>query len=75
MLPFLLTPFGRIAGTIAIAAVAWFGFAVHYEKKGALRVTEKIEKRITQHAKTADAQRDAVKSLSPSGLLDAYTRD
>lgn len=75
MLPFLLTPIGRIAGTLAVVALAWFGFARHYENKGASRVEARIEKRVSEHAKTADDVRRTVSSVAVDRLRDAFTRD
>lgn len=75
MLPFLLTPIGRVAGTLAILAMAWFGFARHYENKGASRVEARIEKRVSEHAKTADDVRRTVSSVAVDRLRDNFTRD
>ena len=75
LLGWLITPLGRWAAILAFAAVTWASVAVHYEKKGASRVTAKIEKRIEQHAQTANAERARANTLSPSGLRDAFTRD
>lgn len=75
MLPFLLTPIGRMAGTLAIVALAWFGFAKHYETKGASRVVAKIEKRTNANVEKAEAARRSVSSVSVDRLRDAWTRD
>lgn len=75
MIAWLITPLGRWVAIAAMAAVTWASVAVHYERKGASRVTAKIEKRIAAHAKTANAERTRVNGLSPSGLRDDWTRD
>lgn len=75
LLGWLITPLGRWAAIAAFAVVTWASVAVHYETKGASRVTAKIEKRIEQHAQTANAERARANTLSPSGLRDAFTRD
>ena len=75
MLPFLLTPIGRIAGTFAILAIAWFGFARHYENKGASRVVAKIEKGNNANAEKANAARRSVDDTPADSLFDNYRRD
>lgn len=75
MLPFLLTPIGRAAGTLAILAMAWFGFARHYENKGASRVVAKIEKGNNANVQKADAARRSVDGLPADSLFDHYRRD
>ena len=75
MLPLLFTPLGRIAGTLAIIAVAWFGFAKHYEKKGASRVVEKIERSNNANVQKAETARRAVDDIPDGGLRDKYRRD
>ena len=72
---FLITPLGRYVAVAVMLVGAWLGFAHHYEKKGASRVSAQIEKRITEHAKTADTERAAVKSLPADRLRDPWTRD
>ena len=70
-----ITPLGRIAGTFAIVAVAWFGFAKHYEKKGASRVVEKIERSNNANVQKAETARRAVDDIPDGGLRDQYRRD
>ena len=75
MLPLIFTPLGRIGGTLAIIAVAWFGFAKHYEKKGASRVAEKIERSNNANVQKAETARRAVDDIPDGGLRDRYRRD
>lgn len=73
--PFLLTPIGRIGGIITILLVAWFGFAKHYENKGASRVVAQMEKRAESNAKKAESVRRSVERVPVERLRDAWTRD
>jgi len=75
MIPFLLTPLGRLAASAAIVLIAWLTFAKHYENKGASRVTAHIEKKVAEHAKTAEAARRSVADAPADSLRDAWTRD
>lgn len=75
MIPLLFSPLGRIAGTIAIALLAWASFARHYENKGVSRVSAQIEKRVSEHAKVADHIRRDSGKLPANSLRDSYTRD
>lgn len=75
IIAFLITPIGRWAAISAMVLAAWFGFARHYEKKGAASVTAAIEKKVTQNAKKANDVRRSVQSLPASGLRDEYSRD
>lgn len=72
---FFATTVGRYSAILLMFAAAWFGFARHYENKGVSRVTAQIEKKVAEHAKTAEAARDSVKSIPADRLRDAYTRD
>ncbi len=75
LLSFLLTPLGRWAGIALMLAAAWFGFARHYENKGASRVVAQIEKKANDNAKKADAARRSVEHLPDERLRDKYFRD
>ena len=75
IIAFLITPIGRWAAISAMVLVAWFGFARHYEKKGAASVTAAIEKKVTQNASKADTVRRSVQSVPADKLHDIYTRD
>ena len=75
VLGFLVTPIGRWAAIAAMLAVAWASFAVHYEKKGASRVTRQIERKVSEHAQIAEDVRRSTASVPASGLRDAHTRD
>lgn len=75
IIAFLITPIGRWAAISAMVLAAWFGFAKHYERKGAASVTAAIEKKVTQNAKKANGVRRSVQSLPASGLRDEYSRD
>ena len=72
---FLATTLGRWAGICGIGLVAWFGFASHYKKVGAERVTAQIEKKVEANAQKADKVRNSVQSVPANSLRDAYTRD
>ena len=74
-LAFLITPFGRWAAIAAMVFAVWFGFARHFENKGASRVVAQIEKRIEANAKKADVVRRSLTSVPAERLRDAYTRD
>ena len=74
-LAFLITPFGRWAAIAAMVFAVWFGFARHFENKGASRVVAQIEKRIEANAQKANGVRRSVQSLPASGLRDEYSRD
>lgn len=64
------------AGVFAMAALAaFFGWLHYHDKKVVSRVAAQIEKKVAEHAKTAEAARDSVKSLPVDRLRDAYTRD
>lgn len=75
ILGFLITPIGRWAGIVSMVLLAWFGFAKHYENKGASRVSAQIEKKVQANAKTADAVRSSVESVPADRLRDKWTRD
>lgn len=75
MIAFLLTPVGRAVASVAIVLFAWAAFAHHYEKKGASRVTARIEKKVAEHAKTAETVRRSVAGAPADSLRDAWTRD
>lgn len=71
----LLSPIGRIGGTLAILAIAWFGFAKHYETKGAQKLATNIERTTNAKVKRADAARRAVYGIPDERLRDRYFRD
>ena len=74
-LAFLITPLGRWAAIAFMVLAAWFGFARHYEKKGAERVVAQIERKVEANAKKADAVRSSVQSVPADRLRDKFTRD
>lgn len=75
MIPLLLSPLGRAGLSVAIVFFAWVTFAKHYEHKGAVRVSAQMEKKVDEHAKTAETVRRSVATVPASGLRDAFTRD
>ena len=75
MIPLLLSPLGRAGLSLAIVGVAWLSFAKHYEHKGASRVSAQIEKKVEEHAKTAETVRRSVATVPANGLRDAWTRE
>jgi len=75
-MPWLLyTVAGRSVLTGAVILAAFFGWLHNHDKKVVSRVAAQIEKKVAEHAKTAEAARDSVKSLPVDRLRDAYTRD
>ena len=74
-LAFLITPFGRWAAIAAMVFAVWFGFARHFENKGASRVVAQIEKKVEANAKKADAARRSADELPADRLRDKYFRD
>jgi len=75
LLPLLLTPLGRFLGTLVLLAVAWFGFARHYEQKGADELAANIEKAQNVKVKKATSARRSVDRVPDDGLFDQYFRD
>jgi hypothetical protein len=75
MIPLLLSPIGRTLATVAIAAIAWFGWLANHDRKVVSRVSAKIEQKVTEHAKQADTERATVSTLPAERLRDKYTRD
>lgn len=75
IIAFLITPIGRWAAISAMVLAAWFGFARHYERKGAASVTAAIEKKVTQNAQKANDVRRSVSKLPAGSLRDEYSRD
>ena len=75
MIPFLLTPLGRLAASAAIVLIAWLTFAKHYENKGASRVTAHIEKKVAENVKKAEAARRSGAGLPVDCLQRTYCRD
>lgn len=75
LLGFLATTLGRWAAICGIVLIAWFGFASHYRKQGAERVTAQIEKKVEANAQKAESVRNSVQSVPANSLRDKYTRD
>ncbi len=75
LLPLLLTPLGRLLGTLAIIAIAWFGFARHYENKGEQKLAAQIEKAQNAKVKKATSARRSVDGIPDQRLRDPYFRD
>lgn len=73
--PFLLTPLGKIAGTVLAVAAAWFMFARHYESKGAEKTIAQFERASDANAAKADAARKKVAATPADKLNDRYRRD
>lgn len=72
---FLATTLGRWAVLCGMVLVAWFGFASHYKKVGAERVTAQIEKKVEANAQKADDVRQSVSTIPAERLRDKHTRD
>lgn len=75
ILAFLITPIGRWAAIAGMVLFAWFGFASHYRKQGAERVTAQIEKKVEANAQKAEDVRNSVQSVPADRLRDKHTRD
>ena len=75
VIAFLITPIGRWAAIAAMVFAVWFGFARHFENKGASRVVAQIEKKVEANAQKADDVRRSVQSVPVDRLRDKYTRD
>ncbi len=75
LLGFLATTIGRWTAICGMVLVAWFGFAKHYEHKGAERVTAQIEKKVEAHAQKAEDVRNSVQSVPANSLRDKWTRE
>lgn len=74
-LPWLLSPLGKIAVTALAVLGVWWGFARHYENKGADKLLAKIEKKVEANAKEAGKIRKSIGSVPVERLRDAHTRD
>ena len=72
---FLATTVGRWAAICGMVLIAWFGFASHYRKQGAERVTAQIEKKVEANAQKADKVRQSVSTVPANSLRDKWTRD
>lgn len=72
---FLATTLGRWTAICGMVLVAWFGFASHYKRVGAERVTAQIEKRTEANAQKAEKVRESVSTVPANSLRDAHTRD
>lgn len=75
LIGFLITPVGRWAAILGMVLLAWFGFARHYERKGAARVSAQIEKKVEANAQKANEVRSSVQSVPADRLRDKWTRD
>lgn len=75
LLGFLATKAARWGVLFASVIIAWFGFASHYRKQGAERVTAQIEKKVEANAQKAEKVRESVSTVPASGLRDVHTRD
>ena len=67
------------AGMVALAvmaALSWRAYDVHKQRAvGESRVSAKIEKKVSEHAKTAEDVRRSVSSVAVDRLRDDWTRD
>jgi hypothetical protein len=75
LMPFFLSPLGRIAGTFLIAAIAWFGWLSNHDKKVLSRVVSKIEEKNNANAQKAETARRSVADIPVERLFDSYRRD
>ena len=75
LLGFLATKAARWAVLFASVIIAWFGFASHYKRVGAERVTAQIEQKVQANAQKADKVRESVSTVPANSLRDVYTRE
>ena len=75
MIPLLFSPLGRVLATLAIAAIAWFGWLHNHDKKVMSRVVAKIEQKATDNADKANAARRTADDLPVDRLRDKFFRD
>ena len=72
IIAFLATPIGRWAAISAMVWAVWYGFASHYETKGASRVVAKLEKTDNAVAKNIRSA-DHKSRNANAGMLDPNT--
>lgn len=75
LLGFLATSLGRWAVICGMFLVAWFGFASHYKKVGAERVTAQIQQVTNETASKISSAADRSRNPSVRGKLDPTTRN
>ena len=75
LIGFLITPVGRWVAIGGMVLSAWFGFASHYRKQGAERVSAQIEKKVEANAQKANEVRSSVQSVPADRLRDKWTRE
>lgn len=76
LLGFFATTLGRWAAISGMVLVAWFGFARHYENRGASRVVSQIEtKAKVLNEKASDAYDAARKPGAADRLRKRYCLD
>ena len=72
---FLATTLGRWAGICGIGLVAWFGFASHYKKVGAERVTAQVEKATNEAVSNAASAGNKSADPQSRGVPNPRYRD
>lgn len=72
---FLATTIGRWAVLCGMVLVAWFGFASHYKKVGAERVTAQVEKATNEAVSNAASAGNKSADPQSRGVLNKYYRD
>ena len=75
IIPFLITPLGRWAAIGAMILAAWIGFASHYRKQGAERVTAQVEKATNEAVSNAASAGNKSADPQSRGVLNKYYRD
>lgn len=78
LIDFFGTLWGRVAvagGIFATLLGLWFGFALHYEHKGAAKAVAAIEQRTNANVEKAQAARRSVQGIPADQLDDQFRRD
>lgn len=75
IIPFLITPLGRWAAIGAMILAAWFGFASHYKKVGAERVTAQVEKATNEAVSNAASAGNKSADPQSRGVPNPRYRD
>lgn len=75
LLAFLATGLGRWTAIGGMMFVAWFGFASHYKKVGAERVTAQIEEATNEAVSKANSAGSKSSNPKSRGVLNPYYRN
>lgn len=75
ILGYLATTAGRWVVLCGMVLLTWFGFARHYEKKGAERVTAQIEEATNEAVSNANSAGSKSSNPKSRGVRSPYYRD